>query len=334
MPDRLQRLGQPVRGHRPLESGAPDRGILGAALQTPLQPIIRLGESRRVRRQVGLAQPDAIVLGRITARLLQPRPQGGERVCPGLIDLPVFAQDVGLVLRGVRLRPLPTPQVGIATREQINLLQHDLVQLAGLAAAREGASRSLERLLGHRQPTPIDRQPRPAQRRVGKARRPGGIRPHADSADSTSPSASAQAPRQYSASTPPSPSFPSRSSRTRAAPDWPCLISRSTRPSSAWDQRSAPNQTPTNASPDQPNNHASRRGRKAAPAARPTPAAPARGPVPGRAAASPRHVSPLDPLPRPRGHYWCHPVFRARADEGGRTIASDGPAASLILGLA
>ena len=64
-----------------------------------------------------------------------------------------------------------------------------------------------------------------ARRNVALANRdePAGIRDHAASARSTSPSASAHAPRQYSASTPPSPSFPSRSNRTRACADLAAL---------------------------------------------------------------------------------------------------------------
>ena len=99
VPHRLDRLIEPVRRHRPLQPGLPDRRVLGAALQASLQPRIGLGEPGRAGRQVGLAQPDAVVLGRRATRLLQPGPQRIDGIRPRIVDQEMLLKDLGLVPR-------------------------------------------------------------------------------------------------------------------------------------------------------------------------------------------------------------------------------------------
>ena len=58
----LAGLVHAVRGHRPVEPGAPDDRVVGPASTAGVEPGLRLGQPAVAQGQVGPAQPDAVVL--------------------------------------------------------------------------------------------------------------------------------------------------------------------------------------------------------------------------------------------------------------------------------
>ena len=89
-----------IGGARPPEPGAPDDGIVGAPLQTGVQPPGRLGKPSPKQGEVGARQPDAVVVRRLARRLLD---GGSNRINHHhrAVDQPQAAEVAGPVGRGV-----------------------------------------------------------------------------------------------------------------------------------------------------------------------------------------------------------------------------------------
>ena len=98
MARRADDLVGPAGGLGPVEPGAPDRGVVGPRPLAPREPVAGLVETPGAGRQVGQAEPDAVVVGGdLSARSSSRRPARSDTA---VVELPEGAQSFG----GITLR--------------------------------------------------------------------------------------------------------------------------------------------------------------------------------------------------------------------------------------
>ena len=84
-------LGGVARRERPVEPGTPDGGVVGSALEAAVEEAAGVGEGRGQGRQVGLRQPDPVVVGGLDSGLVD---RGADRGDLGrrVVDHPEVAE--------------------------------------------------------------------------------------------------------------------------------------------------------------------------------------------------------------------------------------------------